>query len=192
MAYVRGYGLRIDMQDAARIHATWMQAWPEVEGFFAFVRGCTVPDSGGELYYVNHHREGRIRNKCRYTAACNSHFQGLAAAGAKAALWRLCCEQHDPRAAGDSPLYGTHLAAFIHDEIIIECPIDRVHEAAQRLRTVMVEEFNRFVPDCPTDAEPVAMLRWSKAAKPVFDEQGRLIPWEPTKHPDDDEHGHGE
>ena len=50
---------------------------------------------------------GLIRAKTGYCDGCNLGFQGLAAAGAKEALWRL--------------LYaGYNLKAFIHDEILVD------------------------------------------------------------------------
>jgi hypothetical protein len=42
---------------------------------------------------------------------------------------------------------------------------------------VMCLGANVFVPDCPVEAPPLVMRRWSKSAKAVHDENGQLIPW---------------
>jgi DNA polymerase family A/3'-5' exonuclease len=52
---------------------------------------------------------GRLRGGCLYTQSRNSPFQGLAADGAKLALWKL-------------HFLGYKLLAFVHDEIVIELP----------------------------------------------------------------------
>jgi DNA polymerase I-like protein with 3'-5' exonuclease and polymerase domains len=128
-------------------------------------------DSGS--FFVRLPRSARIRSRCSYTAACNSYFQGLAADAAKEALFRVSKACHiDPR----SDLWGSHIVAFIHDEIIIEAPIDRVDEAARALSEVMEEAFALWVPEVPSKVETVAMLRWSKDADRVV-EDGRLVPW---------------
>lgn len=53
---------------------------------------------------------GRIRGGVGFTQACNTAFSGLAADGAKLAMWDL---HH----------IGFRLVAFVHDEIVIELPI---------------------------------------------------------------------
>ena len=67
---------------------------------------------------------------------------------------------------------------FLHDEIMLEVPEERGHEAATQLAEIMVHEFNCFVPDVPVQASPQLMCCWSKNAKPVYDAQGRLVPWQ--------------
>ena len=172
VGFAHGYGVQITVPEAAKIKAAWLGTWTEMQAYFAHVERCV--DKAG-WHYVHQARADRLRSRCTYTSACNSFFQGLAADGAKAALWEVTREQFtDP----DSPLFDTRICAFIHDEILIEVPEARAHDAAMRLSSVMKEAFNRFVPDCPTQAEPTVMRRWSKKAKPTFDEEGKLIPWQ--------------
>ena len=52
-----------------------------------------------------------------FSQARNTPFQGLAADGAKLALWELLKQ-------------GFRCVAFIHDEVVIELPIDADHTAA--------------------------------------------------------------
>lgn len=166
-----GYGVEISDQESAVLKRKWLQAWPEMSDYFDHV-ASQKDDSGG--HFVRHLRSARLRSRCSYTAACNSYFQGLAADAAKEALWRVSKACHvEP----DSPLFGSHLVAFIHDELIIEAPLDRVDEAARELSRLMEEAFETWCPDVPTSVDAVAMLRWSKDAERV-ERDGRLVPWE--------------
>jgi len=67
---------------------------------------------------------GRVRGGCTYTQIKNSPFQGLAADGAKLALWRLL------RA-------GFSIIAFIHDEIIVELPAATAAADAPRVDAIL-------------------------------------------------------
>lgn len=165
--------LDLDLSEAARVRAMWHQTWPEAKHYFDYIRECS---HGNGFYWVKQARVDRIRANCTYTSAANALFQGLASDGAKAALYAVTKEQFLDR---ESALYGTACLAFVHDEILIEAPEGRAHEAAMRLQTVMEHEFNKFVPDCPTQAEPTIMRYWSKAAKQVWTDTGRLVAWDP-------------
>lgn len=93
---------------------------------------------------------GRIRRETRYTDWRNTQFQGLAADGAKLALWRLTVE-------------GFRVVAFVHDEIVVEVPAETANNAADRITTIMREEFSRALPS----GVPVSVNRevgpvWSK------------------------------
>ena len=125
----------------------------------------------GKLTQFQSHR---IRGGCSAPAAANTLFQGLAADGAKAALVQVTKEQYLDTY---SPLYGCRTPVFAHDELLIEAPLDRIHEAGYRLAEVMVDEMRKFVPDVKVKAEPAAMLRWDKGAETVLKE-GKLAVWE--------------
>ncbi len=73
---------------------------------------------------------GRIRAGCNYTQARNTPFQGLAADGAKQALWAL---SH----AGFKPI------AFVHDEVLIEL-LDGpdIKERAEAANIIIQEAMN--------------------------------------------------
>ena len=175
VGFAHGYGVKIEVRDAARLKALWLKSWPEMRRYFAHVGEC-VQDDG--FHWVQQLRVERLRSRCTYTSACNSYFQGLAADGAKAAAYAVARAQFmDP----DSPLFGTRSLAFVHDEILIEAPEAKAHAAAMELSRVMEEEFNAFVPDAPTKAEPTMMRFWSKKAKQVWTDDGRLMPWDGSK-----------
>lgn len=163
------YGARFTLEEAQDLRARWQRRWPEVPEFQAIVSANLDPVT--ETCTVVHPRSGRHRAGCKYTEACNSFFQGLAADGAKAALWRV---------VRDGLERDVHPVAFIHDEVLAEVPEATAHESALWIRDVMVATMSEFCPDVPIDAEPALARRWYKAMEPVRDADGRLIPWTPA------------
>ncbi|MEI6236444.1 MAG: hypothetical protein WCT04_25590, partial [Planctomycetota bacterium] len=113
---------------------------------------------------------GRLRGYPTFCAAKNCPFQGLAADGAKKALYRLHRE-------------GFRVVNFIHDEVLVEFPIDADHNTlAQRVEKIMIEEMQSVVSDVPVTCEYALMRRWYKGAKSVI-ENGRLVPSKPVTTP---------
>ena len=112
---------------------------------------------------------GRVRGRVRYTDSRNTPFQGLAADGAKLALFELVRE-------------GYRIAAFIHDEVIVELPMDADHtREAERIRTIMCEAMQRVLfAQIPVRAEFALAKQWSKRAEEARDTEGQLVPWEPN------------
>lgn len=94
---------------------------------------------------------GRFRSGCTYCQARNTPFQGLAADGAKLALYRLVRS-------------GWRVVAFIHDEVIVEVPVSEDVEAkGKELREVMVNAMAEVVTEVPVEvSEPAVMDRWVK------------------------------
>jgi len=164
----------IDEADIAR--EAWLMAYPEMPAYFDFnrrelghERKCTI-----ELLWSK-----RLRMVRGMPTICNTKFQSLTADGAKKAVnevVRTClCEP-------SSALYRNHTYGvnFVHDELIAETDdgdIDMLQLVAAEFGEIMEREFNELVPDYPTTVEVVLARYWSKGAKPVHDEQGRLIPW---------------
>lgn len=184
-AYARdSYGVHIDLDTSQDLKRTWLETWPETRPFFEHVNQQIGYRGSFTLEQV---RSGRLRGDVGYCDGCNSYFQGLAADGAKAAMWRITQECYlgfgdawprDGRAP--SPLFGARVVAFIHDEFLLEVPNDaNAGAAGDRLAAVMVEGMARYVPDVPIKAEPVLMRRWLKGAKTTRDANGTLIPWTP-------------
>lgn len=161
-----------------------------------------------EVYYpgqqlnpgqIMQHHSGRLRGALEYTAAANGFTQGLLGDLAKAAMRRVSRECYDRTyrvpafahenstksnyAGGQSPLYGSHILAFMHDELIPELIIDNAHDAAHRISEIMVEEEMFYCPDMTAacKAPPALMTRWLKGSEPVY-ENGRLVPWEPPTY----------
>jgi|GEM_PF-757857 len=110
---------------------------------------------------------GRLRANASYCARHNSLFQGLAADGAKLALWRLWREKY-------------RIVNFIHDEVLIEVPIDSdLKHHAGKVREIMVGAMREVVPDVAITVEFAATDRWYKSADAVYDTSGRLVLWTP-------------
>jgi DNA polymerase-1 len=175
VGYAKGYGVDIDLNQARRLLKAWKRRWPEMVKYFAYVKGITA---GGEGV-VTQIPSMRVRGGCRYTSACNTFFQGLAADGAKDAIWRVMKECYVDKT---SPLYGCRLTLFLHDELILECPWGnsdierkRASNAAKRLQAIMVEALQVWIPDIPAKSSPVMTKRWLKGAKPVY-EAGVMVP----------------
>ena len=80
---------------------------------------------------------GRVRGYCTYTQARNTPFQGLAADGAKRALWKLIKEKFYP-------------VAFVHDEVVLEVDsTEEANKAKQIMEQEMFEAVDRAIPiDC--------------------------------------------
>lgn len=163
----------------------WLKKWPEVEEFFAYVSAQTA--RGGGLFTLTQPRSGRLRGGAGYCDGCNSHFQGLAADGATAALFIIQMESYTGYSMfwtreehGDvmSPLYGSRQTMFVHDEFIGEAREEVAAEAAERLAEVARLGMQLYIDGVPVEVEPVLMRRWLKNAETVRDEAGRLVPWE--------------
>ena len=95
-------------------------------------------------------RTGRIRAACTYTAERNTPFQGLAADGAKIALYRLRCA-------------GYRASNFIHDEFVIELP-DRagIEDQARAVESIVVSAMRQVVSDVAVRTEWFVADRWQK------------------------------
>jgi hypothetical protein len=104
-----------------------------------------------------------------FSARHNTMFQGLAADGARLALWKLW------RA-------GYRLVNFIHDEILVELHQQTnlaLHAAV--VRQLMIDAMQQVVPDVHIDVQYSISDLWAKSAEVVVDEEGRLTVWKPVK-----------
>eukprot|EP01094_Clydonella_sp_ATCC50884_P029954 TRINITY_DN9580_c0_g1_i1.p1 TRINITY_DN9580_c0_g1~~TRINITY_DN9580_c0_g1_i1.p1 ORF type:complete len:480 (-),score=128.94 TRINITY_DN9580_c0_g1_i1:107-1393(-) len=111
---------------------------------------------------------GRVRGGVTFTQGCNTPFSGLAADGAKLAMFNL---MH----------IGFRVIAFIHDELVVEVEEDADIDAEARLMDmVMRESMESVTRNVPIKCEYAASHVWSKLAQPVFDKDGRLVLWEPA------------
>ena len=115
---------------------------------------------------------GMIRANCSYCQKLNGPFQGLVAWGAKRALWNL----HKA---------GFRVTAFIHDEVLVELPIDADHLVlARQVQKIMIGSMSTVIPDVKINAGFALMDRWHKKAKPIYDNPNnptRLLVWQPQK-----------
>ena len=116
---------------------------------------------------------GRLRASATFSARHNTMFQGLAADGAKVALWKLWRADY-------------RLVNFIHDEILVELP-EHTNLAlhAEIVRHIMIEAMQQVVPDVHIDVQYSVSELWAKNAEVVVDEEGRLGVWRAVKVPED-------
>jgi len=172
------YGVELTEQEARDLKAVWLSKWPEMRDYFAFVNGLSGErdDRGQMRYTLKQLRSERVRGGATYTAACNSFFQGLGADATAQAGWLISKACYVERS---SPLFGCRIVNYVHDEFIVEAPIETAAEAAEELSRLMVLGAKEWIPDVRLQAEPCLMTVWSKDAKTIRDAAGRLMPWSP-------------
>ena len=112
---------------------------------------------------------GRIRGGVDYGPSRNTPFQGLAADGAKLALWRLVRE-------------GFRVVGFVHDEVLVELPDEGgfvSEEKIVRIKEIMCGEMEAVLGgNVPVDCEATLSTCWSKHARLIVRE-GKVFPWSP-------------
>lgn len=191
------------IENGETITAAMLERWPHLQEWF-YAGQQLAP---GE---VMQHVSGRVRQvntattDSPYCSAANGYFQALLADPAKAALRRVSRECYDRTvrvpdmaysnslrsryAGGASPLYGSRVILFAHDEQILEHPEAIAHDGAMRTSEIMVDELRKYCPDLADacKAEPTLMKRWIKGATAVWargdtkpaDAYDRLVPYE--------------
>lgn len=112
---------------------------------------------------------GRIRGQINFCQARNTPFQGLAADGAKLALWRLISA-------------GFRVVGFVHDEILVELPDEGGYcseGAVKRVKKIMCAAMQEvLIGEIPVDCEAALSRCWSKEAKEII-RDGKVYSWEP-------------
>lgn len=171
VGYAHSYDVEITEEASAKLRDNWFTAWPEMRDYFGHVSAQIGEISGGMIQAVSRRR----RNPVSFTQCCNSYFQGLAADASKAAVFDVTMHCY---ARPDSPLYGCRPVAFVHDEILLEAPEEQAPAAGDELARVMVDAMRPYVPDFTPKATPALMRWWSKKAKTLRDEAGKLLVWE--------------
>ena len=170
------FGVVLSYAEAEALKAAWLRKWPEMKAYFAWINAQFTKQNvgmGGKIL-MQHLFTNRYRGRCGFTQACNTLFQGLGSDVANSAgyLVSKACYVDE-----NSPLFGSRIVNFIHDELILEVPDDQyAHERAQELGRLMRVGAEPFLPNCPAKCEPQLMRYWSKDAEPVY-QDGRLVPW---------------
>lgn len=163
----------ITLEEAHAWRQIALTTWQEWDLYFRWAK----QEVGrlGETTHVDR-TSGRMRGGCSFTKFCNQNFQGIVANWAKFAAWLVSRECHVVR---ESPLYGSHLVAFNHDELVIETPRHRAHEAAMRLKELVELAGRHYIKHVRVEADVFLSAHLYKAAKAVTDEAGRLVEWVP-------------
>lgn len=169
------YQTIITVEEARELKRQWFARWPEMPEYFAFVNSLIGGNGFAELEQL---RSKRIRAGATYTAACNSFFQGLGADATGHAGWLVMKACYVDK---NSPLFGSRIVNYVHDELIVESDEAVAPEAAEELSRLMVKGAQEWIPDVKLTAEPCLMRVWSKDAKTLRNDQGRLVPWSPSE-----------
>ncbi len=174
--FARGtYGVDVSEDRARELLNMWRNQWREAGKYLDMI-GDLVGGRGSKVQ-LEHVGSKRLRGDVGYCDAANSYFQGLAADAAKGGLVELMYGMYEK--GHNDLLYGVRQLAFVHDEVLLEIPLDRLHEAAYAARDAFVGGAQVWVPDVPLTAQPAASLCWTKASSdPTFDSNGRLICYE--------------
>lgn len=168
--FARGYGLDLSLSFVEALRADWLRTYPEMSAYFEHINSLAQGKDNFDLVQVG---SGRKRGGCRYTSACNSLFQGLAADGAKQAAWELVRQTTLPWGT----LRGCVVHAFVHDEFLLSAPREQVATAGAALERIMVDSMRAWIPDVRISVDVVAAERWTKRAKRVVNAQGLLEVW---------------
>jgi hypothetical protein len=180
------------VENGQLVTSSHLELWPHLVDFF-------VPNKRLAPGEIMQHVSGRVRGGVDFCSCANGFFQGLLADVAKAALRQVSRECYDSTirvrdslysnsvrsayAGAESPLLGSRVIVFQHDEIIAEHPESVAHDAATRISEIMRDTMRWYCPDVAATcgAEPTLMRRWYKQAEKVTDSSGRLVPWEPSR-----------
>lgn len=92
---------------------------------------------------------GRVRANTNFTDNANSPFQGLAADGAKEALWQLM-------------VAGLRPVIFVHDEIVCAVPAATADRDCKRIEKVMNDAMNSVLDGVPSATEGHVAAEWTK------------------------------
>jgi hypothetical protein len=92
---------------------------------------------------------GRVRANTKYTDSCNTPFQGLAADGAKEALWKLYYVGYKP-------------VLFVHDEIVVDVPVGKAFSEGPKIAKIMNEAMNSVLGGIPSATGQTIATYWKK------------------------------
>lgn len=137
--FSHGYGLTLSEHQAQEMKDAWFCAFPEVKEYL----NEQEPDEATWTL------TGRKRAQASYCARKNTPFQGLAADGAKLALYSL-------------DLQGFTLRGFCHDEIISEVPIGTEENSKQLQEKLMIEAMEIVCPDVKITVESIISPYYTK------------------------------
>jgi len=190
VSYARGYKVYLTLKESQKLCEMWLQVWAEMTQYFNSRSEIQKQNTRGEYIYSEAQRtyifkqSGRARFCKKYTVACNTPFQGIAADGAKEAVIRVFEECLFSK---QSALYGCKPLLFVHDEIVLECPFDgseksrrEATNAADRLSKIMEEAMEAYTPDIPALAEVSLSNVWTKDAESDRQEDGTLSVYIPS------------
>jgi DNA polymerase I len=130
ITFSKGYGLELTIEQAREMKKKWFVAFPEIQDYLE-------EDEEDEAVWT---LTGRKRARATYCARKNTPFQGLAADGAKVAMWNLIKE-------------GLTLRGFVHDEVISEVKLEDVDKFVAIQEKIMIDSMSIVCPDVKISVE---------------------------------------
>ena len=178
---------------ATRLKEIWLETYPEMVEYFTYVsKECKDNHTPviGTVWDDEAQKEREIKGLC-YTSPLGMHraaakftevanglcMQTPGAEGAKWSVIDVVRATRDP----NHLLFGCFVVDFIHDELLVEVPLDTTNETVPEIQRLMSAAFLKVLPDIHVGTEAVLMIAWRKEAEPTFDDEGNLIIWEPTE-----------
>jgi hypothetical protein len=178
---------------ATRLKEIWLETYPEMVEYFKHVsKDCKDHHTPilGTVWDADQEKEREIKGLC-YTSPLGMHraaakftevANGLCmqTPGAEGAKWSVIDVVRATRTPGHI-LFGCFVVDFIHDELLVEVPLDTTNITVPEIQRLMTAAFLKVLPDIEVGTEAVLMIAWRKEAEPTFDDEGNLTIWEPTE-----------
>jgi DNA polymerase I len=121
--YARGsYGVILTEDEAKALKWNWQGTFREMKAYHKYVGDLCTSDHGADQ--ITQLRSNRRRGRVRFCALANTYFQGLLADATSEAGWLIAKAMYLEELA--SPLFGSRLVDFIHDEYMGECELGNV------------------------------------------------------------------
>ncbi len=177
------YNVEFTEEEAFNLREVWFEAWPEARDYFNWVTDRSKnewyydAEFGDESCRLKQFVSNRYRGGCGYSESCNGYFQALASDIFKAAGFLVARACYDE--SRESSLFGCRIVNGIHDQFLVEAPEEIAYKAAPEVGRLMCQAAEPFVPDVPATCDPCLANCWSKGAEAVYDDQKRLMIWEP-------------
>ena len=165
----------VSIERATEIMKAWEARWTP-QAYFAAIEALFPEGNRWSRTTIKQFVSGRIRGCVDFQAACNTFFSGLAADASQSgdlALTEACYLADE-----NSPLWQARPLLSVHDEVIVEVLLSRLHEAAFLATKIFLDTAQSYTPDVKLYAEPAAMLAYSKDAEMVL-KDGQLQLWAP-------------
>lgn len=162
-------GIILTRELIVHLKDTWRTMLPETWDYFKIAN--TIANGSQQVVQFT---SDRLRGGLDYCDAANTPFSGMAADGGKEATYKI---QRACFREPESPLFGSFMNAFIHDEFFGESPEEKAHAAAHEVERIARETMQARVPDVRIKCSISLMRRWRKGAK-AFHVDGILRPHE--------------
>lgn len=160
------YGVVLTPEQCEFLKDLWKDSFPEMRYHLKPMEDPTMRSRDGDTLYLAQTVTGRVRHGATYCSACNYAFQGLAADGAKVAMWYLYMSRFK-------------MVNFIHDEIITELrEDDQLQRKVTKIDELMIKGMRRVIKHVDIRVEGALMYRWHKDAAPVYDDDKNLLVWD--------------